>query len=164
MFNLFNAKAKKFYPIGLNYCESNIEMPLDHIEAGIDIAKKIAGKVYTKKEIDEISQLIEDDANRLFVFVEEEEFSKKYNNKLTKTIKGEYKWIKSLEISSPDLESMFQSEIKKNKLYKRTEIELLSQKIGCSVFDRNEFQYLTINELSIGNEVIFKIINGISSK
>ncbi len=158
MFNFFQKNKAKYISIGFNYCVSNIELPLNEINNGIEMYNNFKGKVFTKEEINKISELIDGDAFETFLFVDLNEYRIKYSEKLSINIKGEYKWIDSKGISEDNLERMFLEKLKNNRLYTMSEIQKLSEEIGCSVSDRNNFTYLIICEHVFNNEIIFKTI------
>lgn len=158
MFNFFRQNKAKYISIGFNYCVSNIELPIAEINAGIEMYNNFKGKVFTTEEINKISELIDGDAYETFLFVDVNQYQKKYSGKLSINIKGEYKWIDSKLISEDKLEKLFFEKLNKNSLYTMSEIQKLSEEIGCSVLDRNNFVYLIICEHVFNNEIIFKTI------
>ncbi len=70
-----------------------------------------------------------------------------------------YRWAGSKKISDEELEQEFEKSISKELYYNRVEIEKLSLKIGCSVWDRTQFDlYLIQRYLSKNDEILYQCI------
>lgn len=92
-----------------------------------------------------ISEKLGFDINDYYAFIELTDATRKDPNTRIKSL---YRYFGSKKISEDFLEKEFSDKINPTLFYSRVDIENLSQKIECSVFDRNEFKsYIIINYL-----------------
>ena len=113
-------------------------------------------KMYNDSHIADINEKLGFDIQKYFHFVDIELMK---DDKST-SISIQYKYAGSKGISDEPLEAIFKEKINPDKFYNRVEIEKLSEDIGASVWDRNNFETVTISEFTFTkNNQTFKCIN-----
>jgi hypothetical protein len=108
-------------------------------------------RIYSKKDIEQISKQIGFDFEELYYFSE-------YKNGILKegqsiklpAISIAYRFISPIPNQESEIISLFEKFVDPEKIYKRTEIENLSMKAGFSVWDRSQWEtYSLITESGI---------------
>jgi uncharacterized protein (DUF2344 family) len=152
--SFFNKKKPeiKFICLGVKYLEDGISQ--EDLDSCFEIfAKVFSKKIYTNEEIEEITKKLGFNIRDYYVFVDQ-------TIKLGKwQMISKYRWAGSKKISEEELEQEFEKNISKELHYSRVEIENLSKKIGCSVWDRTQFDlYLIQRYLSKDDEILYQCI------
>ena len=121
-------------------------MSQEDLESCFEVFEKhFSNNVYSNENLNAISERLGFDVKDYYAFVgytSSVELEKKIS------IKTLYRYGGSRMISSEESEKMFIEKINPNLFFSRVDIENLSQGIGCSVWDRNNFNSYTIVEMN----------------
>ncbi len=159
MFSIFKKRKEPLYQcLGVRMrTEGNLQ---EDMESCFQVYKsKLSKKFYTRAEIDHISQVFAFDVNEYYVF-EEVDLNAAGSGFLSGLeIIVMYRWLGSKLISEEEIEIQFTVHLSKDSFYLRTEIEEVSEKIGCDVFGRNHFySYIIHTYKNNKQEVLYRCI------
>lgn len=148
MFSFLKKKNNDlFVCLGVKYKEEGI-CPED-LDSCFEVFEKYFSKrTYTQIDIDNIIKQFGFNIHDYYVFIDKRIAD--IPNKETK-MSWCYRWFGSKKISSEEMEKQIEANLSNEKQYTRVDIEKLSEKVGFSVYDRNNFVSFMISEYSFEN-------------
>ena len=157
MFSFLKKKKAQYCCLGVKHREEGISP--DDLESCFEVFEKYFSKrIYTQEEIDEIIKKFGFNIHDYYVFVDQQ-ITNSANKKTS--MKIYHRWFGSNKISGEEIEKMIDENLSSELNYTRVDIEKISEKVGFSIYDRNDFRSYLIAEYSFesNDEVYYCIIN-----